>query len=293
MVPNEAFHKNAKALLTAAAPAAPATADLPELLPMFSHAGVGLSKEETFRVYLAMKKLAADKSLTGVRFLGKILGTKSDYVIIEGSVAAEGHIAPSNPGPTPAEPPGVGLNTYVYFVAPSATDEFVQLEDVTPEQVLASMKIRKYFTGALAAPVACYPAFPGPESAYLRAQIARMQQATLVVPAGKLEFDPEFEGEGPKPMKAVEGYAPPADPLAPDAWVQMYGGLLKIGRTTNVPKPEPVDGEEPAEEEPEPEVEALGPVAEDAWSSVMYNHAYDAYAVAMQVKQWPGAYAHL
>ena len=40
--------------------------------------------------------------------------------------------------------------------------------------------MRKYFTGELDAPVACYPGFPGPESAYLRAQIARIAQATAV-----------------------------------------------------------------------------------------------------------------
>ena len=95
--------------------------------------------------------------------------------------------------PTPPEPPGVGLNAATYFVAPSAVDEFVQLEDVTPEAVLTAMKVRKYFTGELTAPVACYPAFPGPESAYLRAQIARIAQATAVKPVGSLMIEESEE----------------------------------------------------------------------------------------------------
>merc|ERR1719440_1380823 len=86
------------------------------------------------------------------------------------------HKPPSVVGATPPEPPGVGLNAATYFVAPSSCDEFVQLEDVTPEAVLTAMKIRKYLTGDLTAPVACYPAFPGPEAAYLRAIIARIAQ---------------------------------------------------------------------------------------------------------------------
>ena len=67
----------------------------------------------------------------------------------------------------------MGLNTYCYFVAPSAASEFVVLEDVTPEQVVAAPGICKFLTGDLSAPVYCYPPFPGSEAGYLRAQIAR------------------------------------------------------------------------------------------------------------------------
>jgi radial spoke head protein 4A len=311
IVPTETWLKSAKSLHTQAtpplhtpeAPPLPFTSDLPDQLPMFAWAGVGLSKEETYRIHLAMQKLAADKSLPAIRFLGKIFGTKADYVILEAKAASvEAHIAPSKVGTTPPEAPGVGLNGAIYFVASSAADEFVQLEDVTPEQVLASMTVRKYFTGELAAPVACYPAFPGPEAAYLRAQIARIVQGTSICPDGKLAFDEEFEGDGPKPMKVNAEYAVPGDLKALESWVHCCGGILKIGRITNVPKPEPVDGEEPAEdEELEAEKEPLYSIAEDeavveeqlpAWSAAAYHNVYDPYSVTiLKSNRWPGAYA--
>merc|ERR1719230_1699861 len=106
-----------------------------------------------------MTALQDAKGFYTVRFFGKIYGTKAEYVILECRGPAETHVAPSAVGATPPEAPGVGLNTCTYFVAPSAAEEFTQLEDVTPEAVLISSQIRKYLTGELSAPVACYPAF--------------------------------------------------------------------------------------------------------------------------------------
>merc|ERR1719217_285545 len=213
------------------------------------------------------------------------------------------HKPPSAPGATPPEPPGVGLNSATYFVAPSAVDEFVQLEDVTPEAVLAAMKIRKYFTGDLSAPVNCYPAFPGSEAAFLRAQIARIAQATAVKPAGALIVDEESEAT-PKPLLPNPEYAVPDSLPAAESWVHGYGGILKIGRCTNVPVVVAEDEEPPEVEE---EVEPLKPISEDApvatfgeeegngiaaWDTRLYGTETPAYAVAIaKSNRWPGAYA--
>ena len=86
-MPTEALLKLAKALQTSTDPeASPSTplaymGELPDQMPMFAWAGVGLSKEETCRIYLAMQKLAKEKELPMVRFFGKIFGTKADYVV--------------------------------------------------------------------------------------------------------------------------------------------------------------------------------------------------------------------
>jgi len=304
-VPTEAWLKSAKALHTAVDTAVsppPSSGEVPDLLSMFEWAGVGLLKMEAYRLYLAMAALQQEKSLVSVRFFGKIFGTTADYVIVEGVASSPaGHLTPTVIG-TPPEEPGVGLNKCVYFVAKSAADPFVQLEDVTPEAVLASSTIRKYFTGSLTAPIACYPAFPGPESAYLRAQIARIAAATAVAPAGKFALNEET---GAMEVSADYASAPEALP-ALDSWVKTYGSILKIGRCTNVPKPEPAEGEEEAEEEAlEEEVPPLGGITEEApvmtfgeesevpaWSSAMYNTIYDSYAVAIaKSNRWPGAYA--
>jgi len=304
-VPTEAWFKAAKKQQQTADPAAlPRTAELPELMSLFEPAGVGMSKEETFRTYLAMAQLKKKHNLKVVRFFGKICGTKQDYVVVEAGLTPEAHLPPSAVGATPPEGPGVGLNSATYFVAPSAVDEFVQLEDVTPEAVLAAQRIRKYFTGELGAPVACYPAFPGPESAYLRAQIARICQATAVMPANYLVKDEESEAT-PQPLIRNADYAVPDDLPEPTAWVHGYQGILKIGRCTNVPKVV-VEGEEEAEEEEvEEEIEALKPIAEDAaiiegeegegqaaWSSRFYQKEFAAYSVAIATSnRWPGAYS--
>ena len=44
---------------------------------------VGLSREEYFRVNLALKKLCQDFPLSSARFWGKVFGTKANYIIAE------------------------------------------------------------------------------------------------------------------------------------------------------------------------------------------------------------------
>jgi len=302
-VPTEAWLKQAKALQTTVDPETtvmPSSGELPDQLPMFEWAGVGLRREEAYQIYLAMAKLREAHSLQSVRFFGKITGTRKDYVIVEGVASSpDAHIKPQALA-TPPEEPGVGLNKCVYFVAPSAAEPFVQLEDVTPEAVVASSQIRKYFTGDLSAPVACYPAFPGAEAAYLRAQIARIAAATVVAPVGKFSYDEENSALVP----AEDPYAVPDSLPGLESWAKTYGAILKIGRCTNVPPPPTEDGEEPEPPEQE-EVPPLGALGEEppvatfseeselpAWSSAMYNTVYDAYGVAIaKCHRWPGAYA--
>jgi len=300
-VPTEGWLKAAKSLQTSTDPemsSMPAKLqELPEQMSLFRGAGIGMTKEESYRTYLAMQALQEKYQPTGsVRFFGKILGTKKDYVVIEMSGCA--HKPPAAVGATEPEKPGVGLNMATYFVAPSAVEEFVQLEDVTPEQVLGAMKIRKYFTGDLSAPVYCYPAFPGTEGNYLRAQIARIAQATALKPSGYLQPNEETGA-----LELNPEYAVPAD-LDATAWVRGYGGILKIGRCTNVPKADP-DAEDP--EDLEEEVAPLGAITDDppvatfgeeeddslgAWTARLYDVEFPAYTVGVaKSNRWPGAYA--
>jgi radial spoke head protein 4A len=48
--------------------------------------------------------------------------------------------------------------------------------------------IRHFFTGDLNKEILSYPAYPGTEKNYLRAQIARISATTHVSPAGKFKF---------------------------------------------------------------------------------------------------------
>ena len=309
-VPTEAWHKSAKALHKADGESDTFLGDVPTQMPMFQWAGVGLSTEETYRTYLAMRSLQKAHGLLAVRFFGKIFGTHSDYVVVEARAPANIPRPPSAVGAVPAEPPGVGLNTFCYYVAASAADEFTLLEDVAPEQVVASPRVRKYVTGKLDAPVHCYPAFPGKEAALVRARIARIAAATVVYPVGKFAFDDESEAS-PKPMVDAEEYSVPDDLSAAESWVHAYGKILQLGRTTNPPRAEPEEGEDDVDApEEEEETAALEPIGGDApvmtlpafgdaeaeelpaWTIKEYNTALPAYGVAIATSHaWPGAYA--
>jgi radial spoke head protein 4A len=62
--------------------------------------------------------------------------------------------------------------------------------------IVAAGAIKKLFTGDLTAAVKTYPAFPGVEAEYLRAQIARITADTAIAPAGFLvEVEAEEEAE--------------------------------------------------------------------------------------------------
>ena len=128
-----------------------------EELAMFEHAGVGLAREEGYRLFLAMAQLKQAHGLASIRLFGKVLGTTSDYYVVEGKHATPPTPTPPSKNPSEPELPGAGLNECVYFVASGAAGAFEQLPDVLPEQVAASFRIKKLFTGDLDAPVARTP----------------------------------------------------------------------------------------------------------------------------------------
>lgn len=82
----------------------------------------------------------------------------------------------------PAEPIGHGLNRCAYFVCRDLCDEWIELPSVTPHQINVSRRIKKYLTGDLNGVITSYPAFPGTESHYLRALIARISASTNISP---------------------------------------------------------------------------------------------------------------
>ena len=188
-----------------------------EELALCEWAGGGLSPEEGHRLGLALSLLKTEYGLTSVRFFGKVLGTGADYYVVEGAYATPPPPgAPATDGSVPVEAPGTGLNTYAYFVAPSVASKFVALPDVTPAQVVASRSIRKYFTGDLSAPVACYP----PSPASRRTTCARSSRSSASRrcsrPPASSRSKPEEEG-GLKVLSASEDYEPKGSPEMAEA----------------------------------------------------------------------------
>ena len=172
---------------------------------MYEAVGLGLSMSEMYGVMLCAKRLGEDpkKNCATVRFFGKVLGTDGDYYVFETSIKEHEPVedAPETPpGQVPPEPAGEGSNEYTYFVCSHLGGAFTRLPDLTPAAAVAARKIKKYFTGDLTAPVWCYPAFPGDEAMYLRAQVGRIVSATVVSPAGYLVA----VGEDEEPKKLVQ-----------------------------------------------------------------------------------------
>ncbi|NXP97730.1 RSH4A protein, partial [Vidua macroura] len=197
----------------------------------FEQAGIGLSKDESYYIFLALKNLNNVQPIQTCRFWGKILGLEMNYIIAEvqlreeeeeeeigeegEEIIAEGQKEigqaeeedeqkekePEPPKSTYKPPPdipkeanGTGTNKYVYFVCNEPGKPWVKLPPVTPAQIVCARQIKKFFTGRLDAPVVSFPPFPGNEANYLRAQIARISAGTHVSPTGFYQF-PEDEEE--------------------------------------------------------------------------------------------------
>ncbi|NWU21635.1 RSH4A protein, partial [Dyaphorophyia castanea] len=198
----------------------------------FEQAGIGLSKDESYYIFLSLKNLINVQPIQTCRFWGKILGLEMNYIIAEvqllegeeeeetaeeevGTAAEEekdmgegeeegeekekeAELPKSTykpPPEIPREENGTGTNKYIYFVCNEPGNPWVKLPPVTPAQIVCARKIKKFFTGRLDAPIVSFPPFPGNEANYLRAQIARISAGTHVSPTGFYQFANEDEEE--------------------------------------------------------------------------------------------------
>ncbi|CAM9242731.1 unnamed protein product, partial [Chrysoparadoxa australica] len=277
----------------------PALPDILDEANMWQWAGVSLGQMETYRIYLAVKKLA--ESLPGehetLRFWGRITTRDGNYLIAEGRTLDEqlGEFDES------AQEGSAGANRYTYWTSKGPGQSWVQLPPVTQAHITASRAIKKYLTGDLGAPVRGYPPFPGTERNLLRALIARISAGTAVSPSGFFEVDEEAEPVAVKVAEAEtinESFPKPTEELmTPDGWVHHEMELNVLGR--NRPMPEKLDDEgNPIEEEDPPEeVPPLRSLAEDAegtWGFRTCPAGAGATANSFVVAKnllWPGAYA--
>lgn len=201
----------------------------------FEQAGIGVGREEMFRIFLALKQLTDTYKLRTCRFWGKILGTKKNYVIAEvqfvdgedpyqddeeqldilaesaeartatpkGDTAMVDEIETEDlpksnykpPPVIPKEPYGEGCNKRVYYACNDAGLSWHRLPPVSPQQIHVARQIRKMMTGNLEEEVISYPPFPGSEANYLRAQIARISCATHVSPQGYYIFEEDEDDD--------------------------------------------------------------------------------------------------
>ncbi|XP_074043530.1 radial spoke head protein 4 homolog A isoform X2 [Macrotis lagotis] len=314
----------------------------------FEQAGVGLSTDETYRIFLALKQLTDTLPVHTCRFWGKILGLESNYIvaevefregedeeeideedIIEESEADEDEedelpkSSYKGPQVIPKEENRTGANKYTYFVCSEPGRPWTRLPSVTPAQIVIARRIKKFFTGRLDAAVISYPPFPGNESNYLRAQIARISAGTHISPLGFYHFgeegeeEEEVEGgrdnyernpdfEGIQVIELVESLS---------NWVHHKQHILLQGRCNWFnPMQKNEVGEEEEEEVEDEEVEEkkesdnieqemgpplLTPISEDLeiqnippWTAQLCSNLIPQYAIAfLRSNLWLGAYA--
>ncbi|XP_065660533.1 radial spoke head protein 4 homolog A isoform X3 [Hydra vulgaris] len=192
-------------------------ADIMESAYYFEQAGVGLGKEETFLIFLALRQLVNTYKLKSCRFWGKIFGIHKNYIVAEVELYEKEKanqdqskerqsLHESNDNnftdqpslskkiiEVPEENDGQGCNSKVYFVCNDAGSLWQRLPPVTPKQITVARQVRKLLTGYLDAEVICYPPFPGNEANFLRATIARISASTHISPQGYYMFE---ENEG-------------------------------------------------------------------------------------------------
>ncbi|KFQ36139.1 Radial spoke head protein 4 A, partial [Mesitornis unicolor] len=257
----------------------------------FEQAGIGLSKDESYHIFLALKKLISVQPIQTCRFWGKILGLQMNYIIAEvqyqeveeeeeteeeefteergkGMDEVEDEDAEKEkdeppkstykpPPVIPKERNGTGANKYVYFVCNEPGEPWVKLPPVTPEQIVCARKIKKFFTGRLDAPVVSFPPFPGNEANYL--------PGTQVSPIGFYQFGEEEGEEEDGGGEGRDTYEenPEFQPLSVaelvdslSSWVHHVQSILEQGRCVWF---NPVQKSEEEEEEDEGEEKAEEP----------------------------------
>jgi len=262
---------------------------------ILEHAGISIGSQDNF---LLQKKIQ-DLPARNARLWGKILGTRSDYYVIEGDTSD----AVDFDKYTMEKPGYNGANLKAYWVCSSPGADLVELPNVTSAQVIASKQIKRFFTGDLNAPVDTFPKFPGNEANLLRAQICCISVATTLVPAGVFSAAPGPEDEEAEydtnalvieEDELMDKAVPTSEMADLGSWQFYYpggGDLNSYGRCTKMPPRLDEEGE-PIEDEEEPEFkEPMTGVGDDdteaaKWSTKLVK---DSLLVRLTNKEWPGA----
>jgi len=260
----------------------PPVQDLMFDLGSLEYCGVSFGPTEGYRIYMAMKNLAAKMSMLGelqsLRFWGKILGTSKDYFVCQGQYKSE-----DDPEPEDSKDLEINMNSpnkFTYWVCNSLADEWQQLPLVKASQIVAARKIKRFFTGDLTAPVKGHPPFPGSELEYLRAQIAQITAACSLSPSGFFkQSEDEFLMVPNEEMEPIES----VDELKDiGSWRSHHLEINAEGRCVAFP----VTDEEGTVQEVEPP-EMLKTPEENHWtlSAPMTNK------VCVRSRVWPGGNA--
>ena len=256
-------------------------------------AGVSFGDEETIRIKQSMvHTLGANDGIEKLRLFGKVLGLRGDYFVFEAtqdSVLSEEEAADSSYEPA--------ANKYAYYAANEVGQAFVRLPNVSAAHVLGSLRIRKFLTGSLTAPVRSHPPLPGGTEAHLlRALIARISADTAVAPS-YFHAPGEPAGDGAVVQDVVDG-----EQMEDDEFVAPTGALLASSGlaafrtfkpphlangylgTPQIPDPADPDARIPDPSAPKP-LPAVRPLAADEWTTEL---GASSGQCVLRSQVWPG-----
>lgn len=132
--------------------------------------GIGFGEDTSYLIQKSLKRLQAVTGTTQLRFFGKLFGQTQDYWVAYGVLNQQ----EEQPSTREQEKRGTGLNATVFWVTHNLMNDWIQLPDLQPNQVIAARSIVKLLTGNLNATIDTNPPFPGKERHLLRAQLARI-----------------------------------------------------------------------------------------------------------------------
>jgi hypothetical protein len=199
-------------------------------------AGIGFGHDTSILIQKSLKRLAAATGASELRFFGKVFGQTQDYWVAFGRLNQQ----EEEPKSREQERRGKGVNATVFWVTHNLMNDWIQLPDIEPHQIVAARHIVKLFTGNLNASIDSNPQFPGKERHLLRAQLARIQHTCELSIKGEFEIDEETNEVKPTEEFAV----PPTDELRSlESWAHKNPIILKAGRCTHI---EPLGMEEEA-----------------------------------------------
>ena len=246
--------------------------DYYSLFSKISWSGIGLDEKTSFLLTNSIRNLSAKLQSGFLKFFGKIYGTEKDYYIVQASdydtpeENKEGEKEEKDPRMENRKEDGV--NQFAYFVTNDLASDWIELPDVTPNQIIGSRLIRYIFTGDLERNIYTNPFFNGQEKHYLRCQISRIYHGTKLVPTINHYKVEEQENpfkaltleEKPKPLKHE-------DLIQLKTWIHYPPSILKQGRISHfIEAPEDADPEEFRKKQIEldPFEKRIKPIIEDS-----------------------------
>lgn len=151
---------------------------------------MGFGEYDILLLQKSLQNLARKTASPQIRFWGKIRGTEKDYYVAEGKLEA-GEPAEGEEPPEGFEARGSGVNANVYWVCNNPLEDWVQLPDLKPSDIIDSRSIKVLFSGDVNRKVFTNPFFMQSESVLLRAQISRITHSTQLTCKGLYRLQEE------------------------------------------------------------------------------------------------------